>query len=64
MALVLLPLRSSVTRRVFTAGTNKDRLDAFEPLNQTDVAGAKQLLDDAHQHFIHDVEGVKGRLVE
>ncbi len=53
-----------VTRRVFTAGTNKDRLDAFEPLNQTDVAKAKQLLDDAHQHFIHDVEvGRKGRLV-
>ena len=53
-----------VTRRVFTAGTNKDRLDAFEPLNPTDVAKAKQLLNDAHENFIKDVvAGRKGRLV-
>lgn len=52
-----------VTRRVFTAGDNKDRLDAFEPLNATDVAKAKQLLNDAHEHFIKDViAGRKGRL--
>ncbi|MBV52871.1 MAG: peptidase U7 [Coxiellaceae bacterium] len=52
-----------ITRRVLTAGENKDRLDAFEPLDATDVAKAKQLLNDAHEHFIKDVlAGRKGRL--
>lgn len=44
-----------VTRRVFTAGTNKDRLDAFRPLTQGDKTKVKQLLTEVHQHFINDV---------
>lgn len=52
-----------VTRRVFTAGVNKDRLDPFQPLNPEDVAKVKTVLDQVHQNFIDDVQdGRKGRL--
>jgi protease-4 len=44
-----------VTRRVFTAGNNKDRLDPFSELNPTDVSKIKGVLDQVHQHFIQDV---------
>ena len=44
-----------VTRRVFTAGDNKDRLDPFSELNPTDVSKIKGVLDQVHQHFIQDV---------
>ncbi len=48
-----------VTRRVFTAGENKDRLDPFEPLKPADVEKVKLVLDDVHNDFIQDV--VEGR---
>jgi protease IV len=48
-----------VTRRVFTAGENKNRLDSFKPLTPTDTAKVKTLLNEVHQHFIDNV--VKGR---
>lgn len=52
-----------VTRRVFTAGANKDRLDSFEPLDPADKAKIKTILDAVHQDFIADVEqGRKGKL--
>lgn len=52
-----------ITRRVFTAGTNKDRMDPFKPLTSEDTAKVKQILAEVHQDFIADVEqGRKGRL--
>jgi len=52
-----------VSRRVFTAGTNKDRLDSFLPLNPTDVAKVQDLLNEAHENFIEDViDGRSGKL--
>lgn len=52
-----------VTRRTFTAGDHKDRLDPFEPLNPEDVTKVKTVLNEIHQSFINDVlEGRKGKL--
>ena len=52
-----------VTRRVFTAGTNKDRLDPYVALNPADKEKIKQILDAVHQDFIDDVTaGRKGKL--
>lgn len=52
-----------VTRRVFTAGENKDRLDPFEPLKPNDVVKIQQVLDQVHQSFIEYVKaGRKGKL--
>ncbi|MCX7120269.1 MAG: S49 family peptidase [Gammaproteobacteria bacterium] len=52
-----------ISRRVFTAGTNKDRLDPFESVKPEDVAKVKKVLDAVHQDFIKDVtEGRKGKL--
>lgn len=52
-----------VTRRVFTAGANKDRLDPFMALKPEDQAKIKTILDSVHQDFINDVnEGRKGKL--
>lgn len=52
-----------VTRRVFTAGGNKDRLDPFMALKPEDQAKIKLVLDAVHQDFISDVEqGRKGKL--
>ena len=48
-----------VTRRLFTAGENKDRLDPFKPLNPEDVAKINVVLAQVHQNFIDDV--TKGR---
>ncbi len=44
-----------VSRRVFTAGEHKDRLDPFEPLNPNDVTKVKTVLDQVHQNFINNV---------
>ena len=49
-----------MTRRLFTAGTNKDRLDPFEPLNPEDVAKVKNVLSQVHQNFIQDVIAGRG----
>lgn len=52
-----------ITRRVFTAGNNKDRLDPFKPITPQDVTKIKSLLTMAHQNFINDVlQGRKGKL--
>lgn len=52
-----------VSRRVFTAGVNKDRLDPFQPLKPEDVVKIKGVLEDVHQSFINDVTaGRKGKL--
>ena len=58
-----LMTKLGVSRRVFTAGDHKDRLDPFEPLNPQDVAKVKAVLEDVHQSFIQDVvDGRQGKL--
>ncbi|MDF1655404.1 MAG: S49 family peptidase [Coxiellaceae bacterium] len=52
-----------VTRRVFTAGNNKVRMDPFEPVSQASKEKIDHVLEAVHKHFIKDVtEGRKGRL--
>lgn len=52
-----------ISRRVFTAGINKDRMDPFEPLTTADKAKIATILQAVHQDFIADVEaGRKGKL--
>ena len=52
-----------ITRRVFTAGSNKDRLDPFLPQTPEDKAKLKNILRIVHRHFINDVlQGRKHKL--
>lgn len=52
-----------VTRRVFTSGEDKDRLDPFKSLDAKDVEKIHTLLNEVHQSFIKDVEeGREGKL--
>ncbi len=52
-----------VTRRVFTAGDNKVRMDPFEPLTAASKQKIDHVLEAVHKHFIKDVtDGRKGRL--
>lgn len=52
-----------VTRRVFTAGDNKDRLDPFLPLKPEDQEKINSILQTVHQDFINDVKaGREGKL--
>lgn len=52
-----------VSRRAFTAGIHKNRLDAFMPLRAEDVLKVNTVLQAVHQDFINDVQlGRKGRL--
>lgn len=44
-----------ITRRVFTAGENKDRLDPFVPVSDADKAKINTVLNEVHQDFIADV---------
>lgn len=48
-----------ISRRVFIAGGNKDRLDAFKPLMPADKQKIQHVLDAVHQDFIQYV--VTGR---
>lgn len=48
-----------ITRRVFTAGDNKNRLDPFAQPTPQDTQKIKSLLDIVHHSFIQDV--IKGR---
>lgn len=48
-----------ISRRVFIAGENKDRLDPFKPMSAADKEKIKTVLDAVHQGFIQDV--VTGR---
>lgn len=50
-----------ITRRVFTAGENKDRMDPFQPLNPQDVAKVHHVLNEVHQSFIDDVLQSRGK---
>ena len=43
--------RLGVERRLYTAGTNKARLDPFSPEKPEDVAFVRVLLDDLHARF-------------
>ena len=49
-----------VERRLLTAGENKGFLDPFSPLNDTEVAHAKQMLEEIHQQFINVVRQGRG----
>lgn len=52
-----------ITRRVFTAGANKDRLDPFQAVKPEDRAKIEKILNSVHEDFIADVEqGRKGKL--
>lgn len=48
-----------ISRRVFTAGAHKDRLDPFMALDPNDVTKMNQMLTEIHGVFINDV--IKGR---
>jgi ClpP class serine protease len=43
--------RFGVERRLYTAGTNKARLDPFSPEKPEDVAFVQELLDALHERF-------------
>lgn len=52
-----------ITRRVFTAGDNKDRLDPFVAMKPEDKIKIDKILNAVHQSFIDDVQqGRAGKL--
>jgi protease-4 len=52
-----------VERRVYAAGTNKDRLDPFLPQNPSDITKVQSVLAEVHQNFVQAViDGRKGKL--
>jgi ClpP class serine protease len=53
--------RIGVERRVYTAGTNKRRLDPFSPEKPEDVAFAKDLMERLHIRFKDWVRTRRGR---
>lgn len=54
-----------IERRVYTAGTAKDRLDPFLPQNPDDLKKIQTVMGEVHQNFVAAVsEGRKGRLKE
>jgi signal peptide peptidase SppA len=57
--------RYGVERRVYTAGTNKLKLDPFSPEKKDDIRWLKSLQQDIHDYFISMVRERRGkRLVE
>jgi protease-4 len=50
-----------VERRLITAGENKGMLDPFSPVDEKDVAHAKQLIAEVHQQFIAVVREGRGK---
>jgi protease IV len=50
-----------VERRLITAGANKGFLDPFSPLNATQQAYAKQMVEEIHQQFIAVVRKGRGK---
>jgi len=50
-----------VERRLITAGENKAMLDPFSPMDEKDVAHAKQLMAEIHQQFIGVVKEGRGK---
>jgi protease-4 len=54
-----------IERRLLTAGQHKDMLDPFSPVDPTELAHVKGILEDVHQQFIAAVkEGRGDRLVD
>lgn len=52
-----------VERRVYTAGTDKDRLDPFLPQNANDLKKIQEVMTEVHENFAKAVlEGRKGKL--
>lgn len=52
-----------IERRVYTMGTDKDRLDPFLPQTPEDVKKIQEVMSEVHQNFIQAVmEGRKGKL--
>lgn len=52
-----------IDRRVYTAGTNKDRLDPFLPQSPDDLKKIQQVMGEVHQNFVQAVmQGRKGKL--
>jgi signal peptide peptidase SppA len=52
--------RIGVERRIYTAGTNKARLDPFKPESPEDIAFVKDLMDNLHTRFKDWVRGRRG----
>jgi ClpP class serine protease len=53
--------RIGVERRIYTAGTNKRRLDPFSPEKPEDIAFAKDLMERLHARFKDWVRARRGR---
>jgi protease-4 len=53
-----------VTRRLFTAGKYKDRLDPYEPVNPIDKAKIQSVLDKIHAQFIQAVKQGRGKRLD
>jgi signal peptide peptidase SppA len=53
--------RLGIERRIYTAGTNKARLDPFSPEKPEDVAFAKDLMDKLHTRFKEWVRTRRGQ---
>lgn len=55
--------KMGVERRVYTSGTEKDRLDPFLPQTANDVEKISEVTKEVHENFVRAVmEGRKGRL--
>jgi protease-4 len=50
-----------VERRLITAGANKGFLDPFSPLNPSQQAYAKKMVEEIHQQFIDVVRKGRGK---
>jgi signal peptide peptidase SppA len=53
--------RYDIERRLFTAGTNKARMETFSPLRPQDAVFTKNLLDEAHDMFKSWVRDRRGK---
>lgn len=52
--------RNGIERRVYTAGTSKSMLDPFRPENPEDVSRLRELQDQIHAAFVHQVTTRRG----
>ncbi len=53
-----------VTRRLFTAGKYKGRLDPYEPVTSTDITKMQSVLDKIHAQFIQVVKEGRGKRLD
>jgi protease-4 len=53
-----------MTRRVFTAGNNKDRLDPFAPESEADKVKIQEVLNEVHGYFIDVVKTSRGKRLQ